>query len=155
MYRIKRGITRILDDDEYTYPSEGRYRDHEVDHYGKPIGHPYEPEFVPKYNRRLDPNHIRTDDIDKKVEDQAADVAGRAKQSINIRRQDEKQRQIEQLKDQFEHEKQSKVDRMKDDLEDQKDEKEELKQRKQSEMRNLKDEIDQKEHDKEDRKLKN
>jgi len=110
---------------------------------------------VPKYNRRLDPNHIRTDDIDKKVEEHAADIAAHAKQSVNIRRKDEKQRQIEQLKDQFEHEKQSKVDRMRDDLEDQKDEKESLKLRKQSEMRNLKDEIDRKEHDNEDRKLKN
>lgn len=55
IYRIRRGISRILDDDFDTYPSE-RYTDHETDYYGEPINRPRDPEFHPVIRSRLDPN---------------------------------------------------------------------------------------------------
>jgi hypothetical protein len=82
-----------MHDDEDTFQDEGRvYREHDVDHYGKPIGHPFEPEFVPKYKRRLDPAHLRADDkdIDKKVEDHASELEAKSKQSMHAHRKDEK-----------------------------------------------------------------
>lgn len=155
IYRIRKGINRIIDDDEDTYPIEGRryhdyayptegtrYRDHIVDHYGEPLNKPHDSEFVPKYKRRLDPKYMRTDDIDKQVEDHVTEVSSRAKSSLNSRKAEEKQRQIDELKHTVEQEKQNKVDRMKDELEEQKEAKEVVKHRKAVELRNLKEEID-------------